>query len=114
MPCIETKVSVSLSDEKEKILKSKFGEAISLLPGKSESFLMVSFEDNCHLYFKGQNNEPIAFVEVKIFGKSTNEAYEKLTAAICDILNREIGISPTNTYVKYEEVDHWGWNNSNF
>jgi Macrophage migration inhibitory factor (MIF). len=114
MPCIETKLSVSLSEDKEKILKTKFGEAISLLPGKSENFLMVSFEDNCHLYFKGQNTEPIAFVEVKIFGKSTNEAYEKLTASLCDILNREIGISPTNIYVKYEEVSHWGWNSSNF
>ncbi|OPJ64647.1 phenylpyruvate tautomerase MIF-related protein [Clostridium oryzae] len=114
MPCIQTKVNVKISEEKEEVIKSKLGKAIELIPGKSESWLMVSFEDECKLYFKGSKDDKIAFVEVKIFGKASDKAYDDLTAAITDILHEELDISPLNIYVKYEEVDHWGWNGSNF
>jgi phenylpyruvate tautomerase PptA (4-oxalocrotonate tautomerase family) len=74
---------------------------------------MLSFEDECNLYFKGTNESGIAFVEVKIFGKSSNESYSKLTAIITDILNQELNISPSQIFIKYEEVVHWGWNGRN-
>jgi phenylpyruvate tautomerase PptA (4-oxalocrotonate tautomerase family) len=114
MPCIQTKVNVKISREKEEALKSELGKVIELLPGKSESWLMLSFEDECDLYFKGTAEPGIAFVDVKIFGKADSAAYDKLTAAITDILNRELGISPSRIYIQYEESDHWGWNGSNF
>jgi phenylpyruvate tautomerase PptA (4-oxalocrotonate tautomerase family) len=114
MPCIQTKVNVEITKEKEEILKSKFGKAIELIPGKSESWLMLSFEDDCKLYFMGTSEPGIAFVEVKLFGKAGNDAYDKLTAAITEILKQELNISPSRVYIKYEEVSHWGWNGSNF
>ncbi len=114
MPFIETKVNIKITKKKEAILKSKFGEAIELIPGKSEDRLMLSFDDQCKLYFKGTNKPGIAFVEVKLFGKATKDVYDKVTAAITDILNQELMISPERIYVKYEEVSYWGWNGSNF
>lgn len=54
MPFIGSKVSVKISKEKEEIIKKKLGEAIKLIPGKSETFLMVGFEDNYSLYFGGE------------------------------------------------------------
>lgn len=113
MPFINTKISTELSAEKEKILKTKLGEIISLLPGKSENWLMLGFEDNCRLYFKGDNSRPLAFVEVKLFGGSSPEAYEKMTGAVTDLLHEELGIAPENIYVKYEEIATWGWNGRN-
>lgn len=114
MPCIQTKVNVKITKEKEELIKAKLGKAIELVPGKSESWLMLSFEDECRLYFKGDSQQAIAFVEVKLFGTAGNEAYNKLTAAITEILNQELDISPSQIYIKYEEVSHWGWNGSNF
>lgn len=113
MPCIQTKVNVKISEQKEKALKCRFGKAIEILPGKSESWLMLTFEDECRLYFKGET-EPGAFVEVKIYGKANDDAYNKLTAAITKILNEELNISPDRIYIKYEETSHWGWNGGNF
>ena len=49
MPFIDSKVSVSLSKEQETELKTRLGQAISLIPGKSESWLMTGFQDNYHL-----------------------------------------------------------------
>ena len=112
MPYIHTKVSVPLSPEKENMLKTKLGEVIAILPGKSESWLMLEFEDNCRLYFKGDSS-PLAFVEVKLFGASSPAAYENMTGAVTALLHEELGIEPANIYVAYEELSTWGWNGRN-
>lgn len=54
MPFINVKISENLSDTQVDNIKSRLGEAISLIPGKSEAWLMVNIQDNCKLYFKGQ------------------------------------------------------------
>ncbi|MZK49574.1 phenylpyruvate tautomerase MIF-related protein [Clostridium beijerinckii] len=114
MPFIGSKVSVKISKEKEEIIKKKLGEAIKLIPGKSETFLMVGFEDDYSLYFGGEKLEKGAFIEVKIFGKSSKDAYDALTAEICNIYEKELNIPQDKIYVKYEEVENWGWNGKNF
>lgn len=114
MPYIETKVSTKISSEQEKILKERLGKAIENFPGKSENWLMLNFEDNCRIYFKGDNRLPSAFVEVKIFGKVDPSAAEKMTKDICSMLEEILEIPQSRTYVKYEGTDTWGWNGSDF
>ncbi|MDF2541255.1 MAG: hypothetical protein K0S47_973 [Herbinix sp.] len=114
MPFINTKTNVEISKEKEIILKEKFGKAIELIPGKSEQWLMVSFEDKGSLYFQGKGDCPIAFVEVKLLGSSTKEAYEKLTGELTDIIKSELDIAQNQIYVAYEELKTWGYAGSNF
>ncbi|OVE67293.1 hypothetical protein CCS79_14310 [Clostridium diolis] len=114
MPFIGSKVSVKISKEKEEIIKKKLGEAIKLIPEKSETFLMVGFEGDYSLYFGGEKLEKGAFIEVKIFGKSSKDAYDALTAEICNIYEKELDIPQDKIYVKYEEVANWGWNGKNF
>lgn len=114
MPFIGSKVSVKISKEKEEIIKKRLGEAIKLIPGKSETFLMVGFEDDYSLYFGGEKLEKGAFIEVKIFGKSSKDAYDALTAEICNIYEKELNIPQDKIYVKYEEVENWGWDGKNF
>lgn len=114
MPFINSKVSVAMTAEQKESVKTKLGQAISLIPGKSEHWLMVGFEDEYDLYFQGNQNGPTAFVEVKIFGKASPGVFEELTGAICGIFNEVLGISEDRIYVKYEEVAYWGWNGGNF
>lgn len=114
MPFINSKVNVPLSEEVKEVLKSKLGQAISLIPGKSENWLMLSFEDECSLYFKGKNNTKIAFIEVKIFGHASDRDYDRLTVEISRIYREVVGISQDKIYIKYEEAEHWGWNGTNF
>lgn len=114
MPFINSKFNVTLSLKQEKALVSRLGEAISLIPGKSESWLMTGFEPEYHLYFRGENNTPSAFVEVKIFGNENKEAFSNLTAEICNIFNEVLNIPKDHIYVTYEAIGNWGWNGSNF
>ncbi len=114
MPYISTHTNIEITKEKEETITKRLGKAIEIIPGKTEEWLMVSFEDNLSLYFKGKTNQPIAFVEVKIAGSSTQEHYQNLTAAITQIVKEELDITPENCYVRYEETKYWGWNGNNF
>lgn len=113
MPFISTKTNVEISAENREILKSRMGEAIQCL-GKSESWLMLSFEDKLDMYFKGVCTSPMAFVDVSVFGCSTDEGCEKMTKELCSIFQDVLGIAPDQFYVKYSGTNQWGWNNSNF
>ncbi len=75
---------------------------------------MVDFDSNCNLYFQGDNNRLIAYVEVKLFGNVSNESCSKMTKEICNILNIVLGINESNIYVSYYPTDKWGWNGANF
>ena len=114
MPFIDAKISVALTLAQEESVKQKLGKAISLIPGKSEAWLMLNIQPECHLYFQGNNQEPSAMVEVKLLGAASPDAYQKMTAEVTKILNGELGIPANRVFVKYDEVQHWGWNGSNF
>lgn len=114
MPFIRTTTNKSISDAARENLKTKLGQAIALIPGKSESWLMLAFDDGIPMAFRGNNEDDFAYLEVNIFGSSSDAAYERLTNALCTIVNEELDIPLSNIYVKYMEAEHWGWNGSNF
>ena len=114
MPFIDTKLNIRLSEEKETLVKTRLGEAISLFPGKSEYWLMMNFTDNCRMWFRGYNTFPVAMVEIKLFGSAEAALCEEMTATVTRIFGEELGIAPDRVYVKYEFVETWGWNGENF
>jgi len=61
MPFIISKVNQSITNEQELQLKQRLGKAIELVPGKSEEYLLISFEQNNHLFLRGKtmNQLPI-------------------------------------------------------
>lgn len=114
MPFINSKVTVALTEEQREGIKAKLGQAITCIPGKSEHWLMVGFDENYSLYFRGENCEKAAFVDVKICGSSTREAYDNLTREICNIFEEELQIPGDKIYITYQEVEHWGFEGKNF
>ena len=114
MPFIDLKTSAKIDESTEALLREKFGKIITLIPGKSESWLMLSFSDNLKMYFKGDDSADTAYIDVKIFGKAEKKAYDALTKEICRIYSEVLSIPGDRIYVKYEEADIWGWNGMNF
>lgn len=113
MPYIHTKTNVKVTKPTADALKAACGEAITLIPGKTEAWLMVEVEGEKAMYFAG-SDAPCAYIEVKLFGKASDAVYERLTAKLCEVAAKHLSVSPDRVYVKYEEVEHWGWNGSNF
>ena len=114
MPFINLKTTKTLTDNDKLNLKSEFGKAISIIPGKSEHWLMVSLQDKETMYFQGDCDEDIAFIEVKIYGKSSSATYNSLTSKLTDIVFSLLNINKDKIYVSYFETDNWGYNGSNF
>ena len=114
MPYIETKTSVAVSDKQSKELKAAFAEAIEIIPGKSEEWLMLNTVGECKIAFRGDDATPTAMIKVEIFGRARDEEYDRLTAAICEKASEILGVPSDRIYVRYEEVSHWGYNGFNF
>ena len=114
MPFISTKTNKSIDKITAKALKEAYASAIELLPGKTEKWLMLSFEGDTQMAFHGDMESPMAFLTVSLVGSASDEAYDALTKRLCEIMGDLLGIAPDMVYVKYEEVDHWGWTNANF
>ncbi len=93
MPFISSKVNIAMTKEQKETIRKKLGENISIIPGKTEDWLMVEIADNCDLYFRGD---------------------EKMTEIISGIYEKELKIKQNRIYIKYEEVEKWGWNGTNF
>ena len=78
MPCIQIKTNAAVSEETAQALKSQLGTIITRLPEKTEDWLMVTLEDNCRMWFRGESEKPLAIVEVKVFGQAIDpEGSEK-------------------------------------
>lgn len=113
MPYINVKTTEKIDEAKKAVLESKLTKAITIIPGKTEAHLMCSVEDGVSMMFHNEK-APTAFVEVKLLGKSTKEAYGNLTAEICNILQEEIGVAGNFCYVQFTEVENWGCDGSLF
>jgi len=92
MPFIISKVNIPITKEQKLLLKSGLGKAIELIPGKSESSLMLGFEDNYGLFLRGDDSQPLAFITVSVFDNPEHQGYEKLSLAITDLFKRILGI----------------------
>jgi len=113
MPFISLKTNVKIDEKKEISLKERLGESIGIIPGKSEAWLMLDFEGDCRMYFKGSDS-PLAFFEVKIFGGISENTANVFTETLCRLAEEELGVEKSRVYVKYEETKYWGWNGANF
>ena len=113
MPYVQIRTNKEISKEKELAIKERLGRAITLL-GKTEQWLMVDIEDSCRMYMGGEDNKGIAYVCVKILGRSNDEAYNGFTKEVTDMLV-ELGedLTPDHVYISYDEYERWGWNGSN-
>ena len=111
MPYIKTSTNVNVSEEKLNSIKSKIGEAIKLM-GKTENWLMLEFNDNAKMYFKGDNSNPIVFIDVKVLGSVNNS--NEMTAKLSEIIGEELGIPSSQIYIAYQGYSDWGFSGRNF
>jgi phenylpyruvate tautomerase PptA (4-oxalocrotonate tautomerase family) len=111
MPFIHSIISFELGKEKKKILKTRIAKAMEETMGKGEQWLFVGFQEET-LYFRGEEKEKAAVIEVKLLGSISKEGKEAFTKISCEIFSEELGISGDDIYVIFTEVErgNWGWN----
>ena len=113
MPNMHFYTNLSLDKATKDEIKAAFAEAIAIIPGKSEKWLMVIIEDETSMYLGG-SDAPCAMVSVELLGSADGETYEKVTAAVTAKLAKLLPLSPDRIYTKYSEYRHWGFNGEHF
>lgn len=114
MPFIISRTNRRISRIQEQQLKIRLGKAIELVPDKSEQYLMLGFEDNCRLWLRGDDSQPMAYIEAAIWGNEGHLGYDKFTAEVTRIFHEELGISPDCIYIRYSDIPDWGVGGMNF
>ena len=114
MPFITARVNVPLTKEEELKIKSGLGKAIELVPGKSEEYLLLNIEDECHMYLRGDGDIPIAYIEAAIWGNEAHLGYDLFTAEVTQIFSEILDIPPNHVYIRYSDIPDWGVGGMNF
>jgi len=111
MPYVKITSNTPIPAEKREALKTRLGRDIEIL-GKNEMWLMVDFCENSPLYFNG-TNAPAAIAGVDLLGAVRAEAYDKFTAAVTELIYKQLKVPPDRIFIKYSEYKHWGLNGEN-
>ena len=113
MPFIDSRVTVPMTPAAKEEIKGELGRLITTLH-KSETYLMVSIQDQCDQWLGGEKLERGAYVAVSLYGSAPREDYSRLTGQICRLFAEKLGIPGEAVYVTYHPVSDWGWNGKNF
>lgn len=108
MPFIEIKTANKLSAKQREGVKSGIGEIISMIPAKAEEKTMIAISDSMHIYFRGDEKESAAFVDVRLKDAAPFEDKAKFTEALFTVLEQQAGIAKDDTYVSISEFEEWG------
>lgn len=107
MPYIGINASKSLSAPQKDALKTALGAKISLIPGKSESKLMVDISDGRTMYLAGEQRD-LAYVDVKCFGSAEFAHKKAFTEAAFEVVQQATGLPQDGIYLTYSEFENWG------
>jgi len=112
MPILSLHTNIDIAD-KESVLKDASTMVSSAL-GKPEGYVMIRISDNEAMSFAG-NTEPLAYVELKSLGLSTDQT-SSLSVTICIFIEQKLGIDPARTYIEFASPERamFGWNSGTF
>ena len=113
MPFVQVKTNAKLTLNDEISIKSELGKLIKIIPGKSESWLMIDIKDEEKMYFKG-SEEKCAMIEVMLYGGASDSSLNEFTGEVTDFISKTLAIDASRIYVSYFLTDKWGYAGSNF
>ena len=107
MPYIAINTSKPLSDAQKEALKTALGEKIPIIPGKSESKLMVDISDGHTMYLAGEKRD-LAYMDVKFYGTTEFANKKAFTEAAFSAVQQATGLPQNGIYLTYSEFENWG------
>ena len=110
MPFITARVNVSVNKSQEIEIKTLMGQAIELIPGKNENYLMLGLEDNYKFYLRGDDSQKAALIDAQIFGNEDHDGFNKFAAMTTKIFNSVLDIPPENIYINFYDIKAWSVN----
>jgi hypothetical protein len=108
MPYISVIIGQKLEAAQKEKLKTELGRLITIIPGKTEPDLIVHIQDTTSLYMGG-TQAPCAYIDLRVYTKTTEEAKKRFTRETFAYITREFGIPPERQYLTIGEYEQWGF-----
>lgn len=113
MPFINVKTNIPVSENAQEALKTRLGAGHRGHSRQKRGLADGGRGARVRAVVPG-HRRPAALVEVSVYGGAEPDAYDALTARVCELLDAVLDIDPARVYVKYAETPNWGWNGGNF
>lgn len=109
MPFVRISVGRKLSDNERTAVYDVVSQHITIIPGKTVAATMVQLEDGRRMY-KDASQRVCVFIEVRLFGKTTDEAKAKLCQKLTTDLSVMLDVPLGDIYLNIMEFENWGSN----
>jgi phenylpyruvate tautomerase PptA (4-oxalocrotonate tautomerase family) len=117
MPLLSVRTSAPQPDlEAADALLLEISGKVARHLGKPESYVMTSLEAGVPMTFAGSRAEPVAYLELKSVGSIRAEATQAMSAELCQLIERHLGVPAARTYIEFSPCEGylWGWNGRTF
>ncbi len=109
MPYIDINTTIKIEKQNRDNIKSGLGEIISIIPGKSESVLMIGFNQQIPMYYSGEEKEQCAFIEIKIHGSATPKQKQKVIENCFLLFEDSLDMKKEDIFITISEFPIWGF-----
>lgn len=108
MPYLALTIGQKLDAAQTQKLKEEFGRLITIIPGKSEADLIVHIHERDTVFMGGEQTS-CAYIDLRVYTKTTDEAKKRFTREACEFLRREFAIPLERQYLTISEHQNWGY-----
>lgn len=114
MPYLAITLSVEPFEATRDALLAEASKIVAQSLNKPEEFVQVACWSAGMLF--GGDGAPSAHVELAALGTLEATTNARVTAQMCELLERRLEIPPERVFVRFREVDRadWGWNRGTF
>ncbi len=114
MPYLKLNTNAPIASQQIPKLLNELSKLMAQETGKPERYVLVEMTENKAMLFAG-NDEPLAFLECKSIGLSTNQA-KSISASVSRVLNENLQLKGDRIYIEFSNCpgEFWGWNGSTF
>ena len=114
MPLLHLTTNLELHAETEQTTAEALSKLAAELLGKPESYVMTLVQSSQAMSFGG-SDEPCAYLQMKSLGLPEDQT-GNLSAAICDHIEKYLGIPTARTYIEFSSPQRhmWGWDRTTF
>lgn len=108
MPYISVTIGKKLEAAQKQKLASELCRLITIIPGKTGPDLITHICDGGAL-FSGDKAVPSAYIDLRVYTKTTEEAKKRFTHETCAYIAKEFDIPVKQQYLTIAEFENWGY-----
>ena len=106
MPYLHLSASPALTENDIAVLRDGIAQLMPILPGKTRENTMIHITGGCAIS-KGDPSVPAAFIEIRTFKASPDEAKREFAAKVTALVSEKLGVPGENIYMNIIAMDEW-------